>query len=247
MDNAAHWDRVCAYALTNLPACVSHTRNWHALHVWLWPIGFHTDKRIQCVQKEKLRVEQVAGRLAAPWALSVAAYQIWEHWAWTLSRRRRRRKRRKTSSENDSKLAAHRQKTTKQRPLLGIKEVFIITSQSFYLLSSDDWLPLALIEKKTLQLWFVLIYSSSYCSCACDLMKAGRWDFSKIIFCQPKSVKYKLVSDCFLFFPQYVSVCIRLTPAPVSPPLSPILLSASVAALTHTKLWCSQLNLNQEQ
>lgn len=28
----------------------AYGRNWHGSHVWLWRIGFHTDKRVHCVE-----------------------------------------------------------------------------------------------------------------------------------------------------------------------------------------------------
>lgn len=65
MDDVEHWSPACVQK--HISSCVIHTRNWHALNVWLWPIGFHRDKRILCVQIESLWVEQVAGRLAAWW------------------------------------------------------------------------------------------------------------------------------------------------------------------------------------
>lgn len=94
----------------------------------------------------------MAGRLAAPWALSVAAYQIWERRALSLDGFQKEEEEEgeaeeKEEEDNDSKLAVHRQKKTKHGALRGNKELFIIASESFCHLSSDDLLLLAQIEK----------------------------------------------------------------------------------------------------
>lgn len=65
MEDVEHWSPACVQK--HILNCVIHTRNWHPLHVWLWPIGFHRDKRILCVHIGSPWDEQVAGRPAAQW------------------------------------------------------------------------------------------------------------------------------------------------------------------------------------